>query len=51
MGDVTTGSDWTEYKMTFDALVGSTTLVLDIGAHIGTFTLFAAKAVGNEGTV
>jgi len=37
MGDATTGTDWTEYKMTFDALVDSTTLVLDLGATAGTF--------------
>ena len=45
MGDVATGSDWTEYKMTFDALVGSTTLVLDIGATAGTFYIDDIRVV------
>jgi hypothetical protein len=45
MGDATTGADWTEYKMTFDALVDSTTLVLDLGATAGTFYIDDIRVV------
>ena len=45
MGDVTTGTDWTEYKKTFNALVGSTTIVLDIGATAGTFYIDDIRVV------
>ena len=47
MGDMTTGSDWTEYNMSFDALVDSTTLVLDIGASAGTFYIDDIRVVKN----
>jgi PKD repeat protein len=47
MGDMTTGSDWTEYSMSFDALVDSTTIVLDVGASAGTFYIDDIKVVKN----
>ena len=47
MGDMTAGSDWTEYNMSFDALVDSTTLVLDIGASAGTFYIDDIRVVKN----
>ena len=47
MGDMTTGSDWTEYNMSFDALVGSTTIVLDVGASAGTFYIDDIRVIKN----
>jgi PKD repeat protein len=47
MGDITTGSDWTEYSMSFDALVVSTTIVLDVGASAGTFYIDDIRVVKN----